>query len=179
MKLKPLNRKGAIELSMTTVVVIVLSMTMLILGLVLIRNIFQGATYNVQQINDKVREQINSLFLENSEQKIIVYLADQKATIKQGDVFGVAFAIRNIDPSARKFEYTVTPEAGGNCPTTVNPANWIVVGSKGSREVQSGDTTYEIARFQPPLTTPLCISRFKVSVKDYSETFFDVQVTAR
>jgi len=179
MKLKPLNRKGAIELSMTTVVVIVLSMTMLILGLVLIRNIFQGATYNVQQINDKVREQINSLFLENTEQKIIVYLADQKATIKQGEVFGVAFAIRNLDAAARKFEYTVTPEAGGNCPTTANPANWVVVGQTGSRDVQSGDTTYEIARFQPPLTTPLCIARFKISVKGYADTFFDVQVTAR
>ena len=66
------SKKGAIELSMTTVVVIVLAMTMLILGLTLIRTIFTGAQYNVQSINDKVRGEINSLFLENADQKIIV-----------------------------------------------------------------------------------------------------------
>ena len=56
------GKKGAIELSIGTIVIVVLAMSMLILGLVLVRTIFAGATYNVQQMNDKVKDQINQLF---------------------------------------------------------------------------------------------------------------------
>ena len=176
MKLKPLSKKGAIELSMTTVVVIVLAMTMLILGLILIRNIFQGATSNVKSINDKVREQRNSLFLENNDQKIVVYLPDGLASVKQGDTFAVEFAVRNIDAVARKFDYTVTAEAGGNCPASTNPQNWIILGQKGTKDVQSGDVINEKIRLQPALSTPLCTARFKISVKDYADESFDVKI---
>ena len=58
------NKKAAIELSIGTVVIIVLAMSMLILGLVLIRNIFTGATESVDQINDNVRSEIIKLFQE-------------------------------------------------------------------------------------------------------------------
>jgi len=170
------NRRGAIELSMTTVVVIVLSMTMLILGLTLIRTIFTGAQYNVQSINDKVRGEINSLFLENADQKIAIYLPEQKAAIKQGEAYGVAFAIKNIETTTQKFDYSVTQEVGGNCPTGTTPQNWILVGGKGTPEVTSGDTYYGLIRIQPPLTAPLCLTRFKLTVKNYADTFFDVQV---
>ena len=44
------GKKGAMELSMGTIVILVLAMSMLILGLVLIRTIFMGAKYNVQTI---------------------------------------------------------------------------------------------------------------------------------
>ena len=44
MELKKISqKKGAIELSMTTIVILVLAMSMLILGLVLIKAIFTGA----------------------------------------------------------------------------------------------------------------------------------------
>ena len=45
-------KKGAMELSIGTIVIIVLAMSMLILGLVLIKTIFVGAKYNVDTIED-------------------------------------------------------------------------------------------------------------------------------
>jgi hypothetical protein len=173
------GKKGAIELSMTTVVVIVLAMTMLILGLTLIRTIFTGAQYNVQSINDKVRGEINSLFLENADQKIVIYLPEQKAVIKQGEAFGVAFALKNIEPATRRMDYSVTQEAGGNCPASANPQSWIIVGGKGTPEVTSGDSYYGLIRIQPPLTAPLCLVRFKLTVANYADTFFDVEINSR
>lgn len=169
------GKRGAFEMSMTTVVIIVLSMTMLILGLTLVRTIFTGAKYNVEQINDKVRDSINSLFLENANEKLIVYLPNLQADIKQGESYGVAFAIKNIESAGRTFQYTVTP-SGGNCPTGVDPATWIVVGGKDTVSISSGDTAYLLTRFRPPLTTPLCINRFKISVLDYKDAFFDVEI---
>jgi len=58
------NKKGAIEMSMTTIVVVVLAMSMLILGMVLVRNIMCGAMGLTTDINTKVTSQINQLFTE-------------------------------------------------------------------------------------------------------------------
>ena len=60
------NKKAAIELSIGTVVIIVLAMTMLIMGVVLVRNIFSGATSSVDTLNDKVKGEITSLFSEET-----------------------------------------------------------------------------------------------------------------
>ncbi|MEK6953289.1 MAG: hypothetical protein AABX29_09845, partial [Nanoarchaeota archaeon] len=47
------NKKAALELSIGTIVILVLAMSMLILGLILIRTIFTGAKYNVETMNKK------------------------------------------------------------------------------------------------------------------------------
>jgi len=55
-------KKGAIELSIGTIVIIVLAMTMLILGMVLVRSIMCGAIGLTGDINSKVSGEINKLF---------------------------------------------------------------------------------------------------------------------
>ena len=94
MQSKMIKKKGAIEMSIGTIVVIVLAMTMLILGLVLVRNIFTGATYNVDQLNKNVEAEINKLFNEKGD-NIVLYLPKSQADISQGKSFGIAFGIRN------------------------------------------------------------------------------------
>ena len=90
------NKKGAIELSMTTVVVIVLAMSMLILGLVLIRSIFKGATESVNILNDKVKGEITNLFSEESGGLFAIKLgADKVARVPIGtQSFGVGLGAR-------------------------------------------------------------------------------------
>lgn len=56
------NKRAAIELSMTTIVIIVLSVTLLILGFVLVRSIMCSAIGFTGQVNDKVKDEINRLF---------------------------------------------------------------------------------------------------------------------
>ena len=56
------NKKGAIELSIGTIVIVVLAMSMLILGLMLVRSIFSGSTDAVESINKAVVDQINQIF---------------------------------------------------------------------------------------------------------------------
>ncbi len=57
-----MKKSGAMELSVNTIVVIVLSVTMLIIGIVLVRNIMCGALGLTVDINNKVRGEITRLF---------------------------------------------------------------------------------------------------------------------
>ena len=166
------NKRGAIELSMSTIVVLVLAMSMLILGLVLIRTIFTGAQYNVNTINDKVREQINQLFVED--EKMVIYLADQKLDVKQGTEWGVAFAVKNLikgESDAGKFAYAVSvnnpSEIKSNCGglTEKEALSWIQAGKEGSLTLTPGETGYDIVRFSIPSGSPLCIVRYTVEIK--------------
>ena len=56
------DKKAALELSIGTIVVIVLSVSMLILGIVLIRQIMCGALGLTSELNSKVKGEINQLF---------------------------------------------------------------------------------------------------------------------
>ena len=78
------NKKGAIELSIGTIVIIVLAMSMLILGLVLVRTIFTGAIDAVKSIDDGVKKEIGVLFSENNERRVVLYPDAGLTRLKQG-----------------------------------------------------------------------------------------------
>ncbi len=61
-KSKKKGKRGAMELSIGTIVIIVLSVTMLILGLVLVRNIMCGAIGLTGEVSDRTRGEIVKLF---------------------------------------------------------------------------------------------------------------------
>jgi len=181
-----MQKKGAMELSIGTIVIIVLAMSMLILGLVLIRTIFTGAKYNVDQMNDKVRDEINKLFVENK--KIVIYLANQKADVKQGKDWGIAFGIKNLKTGtaeASKFDYDVVinnvDEVRANCGINEAEAeSWIKAGKSGSIQISPGETYTTIIRFQIPEAAPLCIVRYNINVKADSDFYvadsFDINI---
>jgi len=181
-----MQKKGAMELSIGTIVIIVLAMSMLILGLVLIRTIFTGAKYNVDTMNDKVRGEINKLFVENK--KIVIYLSNQQVDIKQGNNWGVLFVIKNLKtgtPDASKFTYNVEignpSEVKSNCGINEKEAlSWIKAGQSGSLQISPGSIQEFYIRFQIPETAPLCIIRYNINVKADGEFYdadsFDVNI---
>ena len=179
------QKKGAIELSIGTIVIIVLAMSMLILGMVLIKNIFSGSNENVLQMNDKVKDQINKLFVENK--KTIVYLSNQIAKIKHNEEWGVAFGIRNLQKGtaeAGKFSYEVIvsdPNVRKNCGLGEKDIEaWIKTGKSDSMTLGPGDTYVGVVRFFIPENAPICTVRFHIDVKldnqPYSTDFFDIEV---
>jgi len=185
--MKRVDKKAAIELSIGTIVIVVLAMSMLILGLLLIKEIFFGVNYNVNSINDKVRDEIGKLFVENK--KTVVYLEGQKLEIEQGEDWGVAFAIRNIQKGtaeAGKFSYEVfvsDPNVRKNCGLgDAEVEGWIKTGQSDIVDIAPGDTYYGVVRFEIPESSPLCPVRFHLEVmKDnvaYATDFFDVETIA-
>jgi len=128
------NKKAAIEMSIGTIVVIVLAMSMLILGLVLVRTIFTGTTQNVAQIDEKVKAEIAKVFAEDSLKTIVIYPSTKSITLKQGDNGnGFAFSLRNIDTSSSKTlsYHVIAGEESTGCANGFNSLDLITLGKDG------------------------------------------------
>ena len=82
------------EMSVGTIVTIVLLVTLLILGVVLIKNIFTSAKGVVDLTDQQLRNEINKLFSEDS--KISIYPGTRLVEIKQEATDGVGFGIKNL-----------------------------------------------------------------------------------
>ncbi len=180
------NKTAALEMSIGTIVIIVLAMSMLILGMVLIKNIFSGASNNVLQMNNKVKDQINKLFVENK--RTVIYLPNQMATIEQNKDWGVAFGIKNLatgTAEAGRFHYAVSvsdPDILRKCGINEKSVeNWIKTGREDTMVIPPGESYVGVIRFSIPTAAPLCVVRFHLDVtmgnKPYATDFFDVKVT--
>lgn len=178
---------GAMEMSIGTIVIIVLSMSMLILGMVLVKNIFGGASDNILQMNDKVKGEINKLFVEDK--RTVVYLPNQIAKIKQNEDWGVAFGIKNLErgsAEAGRFHYDVTvsdPDVRTKCGMGERDIEaWIKTGRADDTTIAPGQSYFGVVRFLVPEGAPLCTVRFHIDItKDnapYATEFFDVEVLA-
>jgi len=182
-----MEKKGAIEMSIGTIVIIVLAMSMLILGMVLVRNIFTGSSQNVLQMNDKVKDQINKLFVEDK--RTVVYLPNQIAKIEQNEDWGIAFGIKNLargTAEAGRFHYDVTvsdPDVRTKCGIDERSIeSWIKTGRSDDMTIAPGEAYVGIVRFMVPEASPLCTVRFHIDVtmenQAYATDFFDVEVLA-
>ncbi len=183
------NKKAAIELSINTIVILVLAMSMLILGLVLVKNLLTGANDNVNTISDKVKDQINQLFTEDS--KTIIYLPNRILKVKQDETWGIEFVIKNLiqgrsEESSFSYEAVVSdPELKTKCGISEKEVeSWIITGRSGTGIAIAPGETYESSiRMAIPEGSPLCTIRFNFYVREsgkiYDTNSFDVQVLAK
>ena len=186
MALKKIGRKGAIELSISTIVVIVLAMSMLILGIILIRNLFQGATYNVKSLNEGVESEIKSLFEKSNELKVYVYLPDNRAEVEQGKSFGVAFGIKNRargESQSSRFSWEIgASDVGKGCQLSLAQADsYLKLSDTGSVDLLPGSDPYsDIVIVEPPESAPLCQIKYHIAVKKdgqpYGTQFFIIDI---
>ena len=98
--MRTMRKKGAMEMSMGTIVVVVLAMTMLILGIVFVQKIFKSATGAIDLTDEQLRNEINKLF--GDDQELAVYPGTRRVSIKQESVDGVGFGIKNLLQGDRK-----------------------------------------------------------------------------
>jgi len=164
-------------------------MSMLILGLVLVKNIFGGVTDNVNEVNSKVKTEIGNLFSDS--RKVVISLSNGIAKIKQGDQWGIAFGIKN-NLNGQIFSWTVslddstiTQKCGGL--TATKASKWIISGGTGSADIGSGQEEFGLIRVLIPEGSVSdisnCLVRFKLAVKKadgsaYQTALFDVQVVS-
>jgi hypothetical protein len=186
------NTRAAMEMSVGTIVTIVLLMAVLVLGLTLTKVIFRGATESVTDLNSGVKQQVNDLF--GSENKnIIVGLGSQKsANVKQGtENFGIPLGFSPTKPQAwgsNKAGCYYTIEAVDQ-PTYcihkgwINPANSILTGVNDVTfdEIDTNNG-YALIKINVPESVEPCLQRFNVLVacKGYIDetrkTYFDIEV---
>ncbi len=184
--IKMRNKKAAMEMSMGTIVTIILLVSVLILGIFLVQRIFSSATGAVDLTDQQLKSEINKLFSEDK--KLVIYPGTRLVEIGQEEVGGVGIGIKNLlqgaDAGSKTFSYEVVVTDASKCAggeTAV--ANWIQTGRGESNiPIPIGDLSTQKVLFQIPSGTSLCIPRFRVNVfadgAAYATDFFDVQVTA-
>jgi len=183
------NKRAAMEMSVGTIVTIVLLVTVLILGVVLIKNIFTSAKGVVDLTDQQLRNEVNKLFSEES--KISIYPSTRLVEIKQDTTDGVGIGIKNLLTGAsgnKKFSYTVgvsDTDIQSKCGVDAGTAEaWIVTGrAEENIVIPSGDFSVQKVLFEIPLGSPLCTIRFRVNVQAdgtaYATDFFDLKIRAK
>ncbi len=183
------TKKAAIELSIGTVVIIVLAMSMLILGLVLIRNIFGGATDSVDALNDGVRSEITSLFAEESSKIAIKLGAGKLAKIPQGTQgFGIAFGARTDNGEAvsntnLRYKLEKTNENDRNCEGIQILDHTFVGNSVGPYQFEDteADNGFVVLVFNIREDAPECTQRYRLTTigeggEQIAQASFRVQI---
>ena len=185
-KSRKLNNMAAIELSIGTIVIVVLAMSMLILGLVLVKSIFSGATSIADMTNDQLKNQMATMFGENK--KLVLYPDSRQVTLKQGTVDGFGVGIKNLlegSSDTVKFDYEVSLADKGNCDVNEKEAlSWIVTGkTEDNMGIASGDFVSRPVKFNVPVGSALCTLRYKVEVKannqNYASDVMDVTIKSK
>lgn len=163
------------ELTMGTMVTMVLLVAVLILGGFLVQRIFTGAGESVDAIDQQVKNEISKLFSEDSTRKIIIFPPSRKISIEKGVLDkdqGFAFSIRNIGTAGASFSYTVSAgEVGSTCetPLTVQQVDaFIDLGRKSLSPINIGPgellESPILVSFVVPETAPACSIKYNIDI---------------
>jgi hypothetical protein len=187
------NKKAALELSVGTIVIIVLAMSMLIMGIVLVRNIFSGATGAVDLVDKNVKAQLNKLFNEE-ETRTVIYLPNNVAEIKKGKSYNIGFGIKNVlrasEATTNQFTYKVeAAEVETGCQLTLAQAdNFIRLGktlTKPLTVIAGEEPTERTILVEVSDDAPLCSITYDITVykgniggEVYDTNFFILRIAS-
>jgi hypothetical protein len=163
------SRHAAMEMSVGTMVTIVLLMIVLVLGIFFIQRIFSSGTNAIDSIDSQVQAEIQKLFAEEGK-PIAVYPTSRDVIIKRGDdPKGFAFSVKNDDAGGTAFTYTVTATDVSNCggSLTQEMANSYLIGGSGSFNLGQGNTLDlpRLVRLDVPESAPVCTIIYNLDVQ--------------
>lgn len=171
-------KKGAFELGVGTMVIIVIAVLILVLGIVFVSNIFKGGTENIDTLNKKVTAKIQNLFGEENDDVVVMLGPDRKARIKPSDeTFGIAIGARKdgtvTSRDDLKFKLTLgTDPFSSDCLTklggveNVKKLFMLNVDIHHGFDAYEADSAYAIINLKVPEGTPTCTQKVDVDVVD-------------
>ena len=166
-------------MSIGTIVVIVIAMAMLILGLVLVRTIFTGATESIDTLGDKVQDEIAGLFANEGPDVVVKLGTGQTAKIKPGsDTFGIAVGARtpdgtNVGSRTRlQYKLTLDPPNGNNCASKLGDLRRVEdlfrtpLNTFNGFDQFDGSTAFALVEIKVPKGTAICSQKVFIDVRD-------------
>lgn len=169
MRLKIRNKKAAMEMSVGTIVTIVLLMGVLVLGIFLIQKIFRTGTSAIDEVDRAIQSEINKLFASEGK-PLVIYPTSREIIIKKGDdPKGFAFSVKNEDGlNSHTFTYTVSAQDITRCGTlTKAQADSFLLGGTGSFSLGPGAqlTNAMMVKFIIPKTALSCPIVYALDIK--------------
>ncbi|MFH0798421.1 MAG: hypothetical protein V1906_03355 [Candidatus Woesearchaeota archaeon] len=114
--LQKLHKKGAIEMSMQTIIVVVIGVTLLTLGLKFVYDTFQNIGGQQDQVSKATEAKISELFGESDN---AISLPQDNMQLKQGKSSSLMVYIRNIEPGTVNAALEIVVDKA-NIPETAN-----------------------------------------------------------
>lgn len=99
--MRRIHKRGALELSINAIVIVILAMTLLGLGLGFVRNMFQDIGKTTTSVQDQVREQILE-DLRTGDKKLS--FPSSRLDVEKGQQEILAIGVKNVNPSDLNFQ---------------------------------------------------------------------------
>ncbi len=136
---KPLlrhSKKGALELSINAIVVLILAITMLSLGLAFMKGLFKKTTGQLEQVGEDIKNQMIEQ-LRTSSAKLT--LNQEDITLKRGETREIYFGIKNVETTGESGNsYTISAECGTPLKGESLPADALTT-FPSSRDLKQGE----------------------------------------
>lgn len=163
------GKTAQMQMTMGTLVTIVLLTMVLILGGYFVNQIFSSATENIEGIDQAVKNEINKLFSEDDSRKIVVYPPTRSIKIKKGeDSLGFGFSIRNVKEEAGKFSYEISAVELSCSTLRLSEAEDLIVLGRSRTNIQLPAGTIMdqpiFVRFNIPVDIPPCQIRYEIQL---------------
>lgn len=175
-----MKKSGGLDLSVSTIVIVVLAVSFLIMGLVMVQKLMCGTIKGVQIIDEKSREEILRIF--TPDEKLVI--KERSNEITKGIGYGVGFAIRNDGSAGEEFSYEIKVSDIGTCKFSQTEAlSYITTGKNMQMSIASGEDYIGLINFDFPKTIENCKLRYGIDVKSgesvYSFKEFDVSIISK
>ncbi|MBI2449596.1 hypothetical protein HYV49_04845 [Candidatus Pacearchaeota archaeon] len=145
-----MQKRGAIELSIGTIVVIVLAMSMLILGIVLVRSILCGAINLTGDVNTNVKKELQNLFQSTGGEVVCIGSGGSEVSFVPGRRAQIHCSINAPDTA----EYTIKMIDIQASKSGTKVEDWVQT-SEWKGRVAPGDSIPKTAiRLDVPTTAP-------------------------
>lgn len=179
------NKKGAMEMSVGTIVTIVLLMSVLVLGIFLVQNIFDTGTSAVESIDNQMQNEINKMFSDEG-REFVIYPDSREVDLKRKDDpkgFAIAVDNKNNEEKTYEFELFALPsyDFQGRCGISEDTANSYLLYSEGDFSLganQNNLQNAEYIKFDVPENAPRCTIPYRVELEyeDSGEAFQETTV---
>ncbi|MFC1710727.1 hypothetical protein ACFLZJ_01030 [Nanoarchaeota archaeon] len=164
------NKRAAMEMTMGTVVTIVLLIAVLVMVLFFINQIREGGENAIDSVTKQIESEIDKIFSSDQTKRMVIYPATRQITIKKGtdNQKGFAFSIRNIEETGGTFSYEITASETDCGMTLPNADSLLGLGKQKSNiYIASGSIMDypEMVKFKIPSETPLCEISYSIGLK--------------
>lgn len=161
------NKKAAMEMSVGTIVTVVLLMTVLILGLVLVQKIYGGATNIVDMTSSELEDQVTKLF--SDEDELVIYPSKREIEVKQTEQNGFGIGIKNLltGSGTKTFSYDVSVSSLEQCEgstTEEEIESWLIGKSEEDIPIPTGKLSVQKTLIDVPIGSPLCTFKLRINV---------------
>ncbi len=141
------NKKGAIELSMTTIIVVIIGVTFLTLGIKLVYDYFQDIEEQRVIMNDATQKRILELFGESEDS---LNLMQTSTEIEQGKDYQLNIGIKNTLSQKHTFVYEIEVFDVPGTADAKAVEDWFISTAGAPIELESGEVQPEPIKIKVP-----------------------------